>query len=75
MKCCDDCEIYVKRKCTELQDYSSDECKIYCTIFSTFINLSVFFPDAYEHMLKVWEISTENDLNPKKDYTENEHAL
>jgi len=81
MKCYDDCQEYVKRKCTEFQDYSV-EYRMHDALFSTFNHLSTYFPEVYEHMLKVWEgnyvyveISTENDLNSIKDYTENEHAL
>ncbi len=59
-KCIQHCDQYVAKLLFELAG-CSDECKIREAVFSTFNHLSVFFPEAYEHMLKVWEIKDENN--------------
>ena len=51
---------YVKKKAAELEG-CSDVFKIRDAIFSTFNQLSVYFPEAYQHMLKVWGFSDENN--------------
>ena len=50
---------YIEKKLIALKGCSEDF-KMENMIFSTFTNLSVYFPDAYRHMLKVWGICEEN---------------
>ena len=56
MNCSQACGKYLERKRIELEGCSEDY-KMQDIIFSTFNHLSVYFPEAYEHMLKVWEIN------------------
>lgn len=50
------CNEYVKKLSTELEG-CTEGYKIKVAIFSTFNHLSVYFPEAYKHMLKVWEVT------------------
>ena len=60
-KCCiEHCNEYVKRILVEFSG-CTEEFKLDRAVFSTFNHLSVYFPDAYEHMLKVWGIKNENN--------------
>jgi hypothetical protein len=58
--CIEYCDKYIKLKSAELEG-CSDDYKMRNTVFSTFNHLSVYFPDAYIHMLKVWGVSDENN--------------
>jgi hypothetical protein len=46
---------YIEKLHCELEG-CSENYKMGETIFSTFNHLSVYFPDAYQHMLKVWGV-------------------
>jgi hypothetical protein len=59
-KCIRHCNEYMKRKYIELEG-CSEKYKMRDVVFSTFNHLSIYFPDAYKHMLKVWEISNEDN--------------
>lgn len=54
------CDKYIERKKIELIGYS-DDAKFNKVISSTFIHLSILFPEAYQHMLKVWNVLDENN--------------
>lgn len=46
---------YLEKKEKELEG-CSEGYKMSQLAFSAFNHLSVYFPDAYQHMLKVWEV-------------------
>ena len=46
---------YVDKLSNELEGCTEDF-KIREAVFSTFNHLSIYFPDAYQHMLKVWGV-------------------
>lgn len=49
------CNKYVDKKATELEGCST-KFQMSDTVFSAFNHLSIYFPEAYKHMLKVWEV-------------------
>lgn len=49
---------YIEKKEIELKGCSSSY-KMENVIFSTFNNLSIYFPEAYQHMLKIWKVKDE----------------
>jgi hypothetical protein len=59
-----DCIYYSHKyvdKVLEKYEGCSEGFKINKAVFSTFNHLSVWFPDAYKHMLEVWEIDDETN--------------
>ena len=56
--CSQDCNKYIERLSFELQG-CSEKYMMDVAVFSTFCNLSIYFPEAYKHMLKVWKIENE----------------
>ena len=58
--CVDHCDKYVNRHLDELQGYS-DGYKVREAVFYSFNHLSVYFPQAYKHILKVWGVENENN--------------
>lgn len=53
--CISDCNKYLEKKGKELKGCTEDY-KMSNVVFSTFNHLSVHFPEAYKHMLKVWGV-------------------
>ena len=49
------CNKYVEKKAAELEGCSA-KFQMDMAVFSAFNHLSIFFPEAYKHMLKVWEV-------------------
>jgi hypothetical protein len=54
------CDKYIEKKSLELAG-CSDDCKMRDSVFSSFNHLSVYFPEAYQHMLKVWGVLNEEN--------------
>ena len=56
--CVNDCNKYIEKMLVKLEG-CTDRFKMMEAIFSTFNHLSVYYPEAYQHMLKVWENENE----------------
>lgn len=54
------CDKYIEKKELELEGCSV-RCQMKDAVFSAFNHLSVYFPEAYQHMLKVWGVSNEEN--------------
>lgn len=53
------CDKYIELKKIEL-DGCSENFKMRNVVFSSFNHLSIYFPEAYQHMLKVWGVHENN---------------
>lgn len=54
------CDKYVEKISHELEG-CSENFKMGSALFPAFNHLNVYFPEAYQHMLKVWGVLNENN--------------